>query len=333
MKVKRFLAVVLIVLLLAACTEATVSPLPTPTPETIEMVNFSAGSQNFSRLIAKSAVIKQDIEADTLYEYSDAAGVTIDGLTLKDGGIAESFTVAGGLEVTGNLTVSTLVSQSVGFNATGSSAFLTMTVSGPLSVTGAVNMDSTLDVDGNISSGTGAVTITDDVNITGTTTHGGSVYLEGYQLDLDADNDTSITADTDDQIDFEVAGQDVFSITQPASYFNMDVYLRYSTLEKTANYTLTTQESGALVDNKGATAEITITLPSATSGLGYCFGVYAAYTVTILPDASDLIYHLTNSAGDRLQNAGAAGDSVCLYALDGIDWFPMQEIGTWSDAD
>jgi len=32
--------------------------------------------------------------------------------------------------------------------------------------------------------------------------------MQGNKLDLDADNNTSITADTDDQIDFEVAGND-----------------------------------------------------------------------------------------------------------------------------
>ena len=188
----KFALIALIVFVLAACTTPLVSPLPTPTPcptcEVCEIcaptsdfgaVNFSAGNQDFARLIARSVVVKQDIEADTLYEYSDAAGVTIDGLTLKDGGIAESFTVAGGLEVTGNLTVSTLVSQSVGFNATGSSAFLTTTVTGPLSVTGAVNMDSTLDVDGNITSGTGAVTITDNVNVTGTVDFDSTLNVDG----------------------------------------------------------------------------------------------------------------------------------------------------------
>ena len=214
MKAKQLLLAVLMAFLLASCVAPDASPLPTPAPcptcEPCEICppesdfgaddfggfSFSAGSQDFSRLIAKSLVVKQDIEADTLYEYSDGEGVTIDGLTLKDGGIAESFTVAGGLEVTGNLTVSTLVSQSVGFNATGSSAFLTITVSGPLSVTGAVNMDSTLDVDGattlnstldvdgNISSGTGAVKVTDALYVTstletvGNVTAGGTLTLE-----------------------------------------------------------------------------------------------------------------------------------------------------------
>ena len=37
--------------------------------------------------------------------------------------------------------------------------------------------------------------------------------LNGTELILDADADTSITADTDDQIDFKVGGSDIFSLT------------------------------------------------------------------------------------------------------------------------
>jgi len=43
----------------------------------------------------------------------------------------------------------------------------------------------------------------------GTVTQGGAISMEGEQLDLDADNDTSFTADTDDQIDVEIGGADL----------------------------------------------------------------------------------------------------------------------------
>ena len=43
-----------------------------------------------------------------------------------------------------------------------------------------------------------------------------TLYLNGHELILDADNDTSITADTDDKIDFKIAGTDQFSITDGA---------------------------------------------------------------------------------------------------------------------
>ena len=47
-------------------------------------------------------------------------------------------------------------------------------------------------------------------NVTGDTagTHTGAVDLNGGELILDADADTSITSDTDDRIDFRFAGND-----------------------------------------------------------------------------------------------------------------------------
>ena len=64
-----------------------------------------------------------------------------------------------------------------------------------------------------------------------------SIDLNGNELILDADGDTSITADTDDQIDFKVAGADDFSMT--ANAFNV---LSGSTLNV---------NSGATIANSG----------------------------------------------------------------------------------
>ena len=47
----------------------------------------------------------------------------------------------------------------------------------------------------------------------------GAVDLDGNELTLDADSDTSITASTDDQIDFEISGADDFTMT--ANAFNV----------------------------------------------------------------------------------------------------------------
>ena len=41
--------------------------------------------------------------------------------------------------------------------------------------------------------------------------------LNGAKLIIDADADTSITADTDDQIDIEIAGADDFQFTANSS--------------------------------------------------------------------------------------------------------------------
>tara|TARA_A100001011_G_scaffold198172_1_gene206491 strand:+ start:2066 stop:3703 length:1638 start_codon:yes stop_codon:yes gene_type:complete len=46
-----------------------------------------------------------------------------------------------------------------------------------------------------------------------TLTTSSTVDIQGQELILDADNDTSITADTDDQIDFKVGGSDEYQLT------------------------------------------------------------------------------------------------------------------------
>lgn len=47
----------------------------------------------------------------------------------------------------------------------------------------------------------------------GTVTYGGGLDLNGNVLTIDADADTTVTADTDDQIDFAIGGSDVISAT------------------------------------------------------------------------------------------------------------------------
>ena len=49
-----------------------------------------------------------------------------------------------------------------------------------------------------------------------TLTTSSTVDIQGQELILDVDNDTSITADTDDQIDFKVGGSDLLRITATA---------------------------------------------------------------------------------------------------------------------
>jgi hypothetical protein len=111
------------------------------------------------------------------------------------------------------------------------------------------------------------------------------------------------------------------------------VYAKTNVVTATAAYTLTASQTGSLFSNAGSTGEITVTLPAATEGLNYCLYVGAGYTLTVQPAGDDQVLHLTNGHGDRLQNAGTAGDSICLIAQDPTYWVPLQEVGTWSDAD
>lgn len=205
--------------------------------------------------------------------------------------------------------------------------------------------------------------ITGDAQVTETGIEIGSGFdvgadVNGLKIVLDADADTSITADTDDQIDIELSGADDFRFTANTFTALSGSTIAANTIAettaangvavdgltirdgglikqdqaKTASYSVAATDNGDLFTNIGATAEVTFTLPTAAEGLNYCFYVGAAYTVTIELDGSDQVHHLTNAAGDRVQNAGTAGDSLCIQAIDATYWVPVHETGTWADA-
>ena len=89
-------------------------------------------------------------------------------------------------------------------------AFGTFTVAN-ITSTGALNSGSITSGFGNID--TGSSTITTTGAISGGALSGTSLDLNGGELILDADNDTSITADTDDRVDIKVAGSDMVHVT------------------------------------------------------------------------------------------------------------------------
>jgi hypothetical protein len=60
---------------------------------------------------------------------------------------------------------------------------------------------------------TGTLAVTGTSTLTGNVALGGTLDMNGAELVLDADADTSITADTDDQIDIKIAGADDFQFT------------------------------------------------------------------------------------------------------------------------
>ena len=110
--------------------------------------------------------------------------------------------------------------------------------------------------------------------------------LNGGKLILDADADTSITADTDDQIDIEIAGSDELKITAtmiaPASADG-------SALGGTSNEWSDLYLADSSVIYFGADQDITLT-HAADTGLT-TNGTFQATTITattaVVPDASD----------------------------------------------
>ena len=87
--------------------------------------------------------------------------------------------------------------------------------------TGAIAGNFNRDITGNV---TGNVTSNVTGNVTGDTagTHTGAVDLNGGELILDADADTSITSDTDDRIDFRFAGNDRITFSTGSDWTKND---------------------------------------------------------------------------------------------------------------
>ena len=116
--------------------------------------------------------------------------------------------------------------------------------------------------------------------------------MNGTELILDADGDTSITADTDDQIDVRISGADDFRFTAN----NMNV-LSGSTL---------TIDSGATITNSGT-----------ASGFGITWNIGSAYNTNFTASAGNG-YFVSTSGGAvtaTLPASPSAGDEVRFIDL------------------
>jgi len=152
----------------------------------------------------------------------------------------------------------------------------------------------------------------------------GSYDLNGEELTLDADSDTSITASTDDQIDFEIAGADDFTMT--ANAFNV-LTGSHATFADSANAKFGTGND-MLVYHDGSNSYITnatgaLKLATETSGIALTIG----HTTSETTIADNLTTTGDTSVGGTLGVTGVAtfathvalGDSDILKLGAGTD--------------
>ena len=140
---------------------------------------------------------------------------------------------------------------------------------------------------------------------------------DGKEIILDSDGDTSITADTDDQIDIRIAGSDDFTLT--ANKFDV---LAGSTLKVTGIETLTkgadvtaatdllVNIDGNIFDVTGATTIATI----ATKGIGTVIKLHFDAALTLTHHATNLVL----PGGANILTA--AGDEAEFYEYASADW-------------
>jgi hypothetical protein len=208
----------------------------------------NATSLYFKTGASEAATTKMTLSsAGALDVTGDVTGLTLnaDGDTAASDAAAMGYTAAEGLILTGqgstnDVTIKNDADADVITIATGGTA---------VDVVGALTAGSVAS-DAGVSGTTGTFTS----GVSGTTgTFTSTVDINGNELILDADADTSITSDTDDTIDIKIAGADDFQFSVNA--FNV---LSGSTL---------TIDSGATIVNSGTATNFGADTQSAYAGV------------------------------------------------------------------
>ena len=137
--------------------------------------------------------------------------------------------------------------------------------------------------------------------------------LNGTELILDADGDTSITADTDDQIDIKIAGADDFKFSANA----MNV-LSGSTL---------TIDSGATIANSGTATGFGVALDDVSTGDAASTLATSAGNITIDAQGgdTDIIFKGTDNTTDITALTIDMSDGGVLQTRAGIG-FPATQV-------
>jgi len=141
--------------------------------------------------------------------------------------------------------------------------------------------------------------------------------LDGNELTLDADSDTSITASTDDQIDFEIAGADDFTMT--ANAFNV-LTGSHATFADSANAKFGTGND-MLVYHDGSNSYITnatgaLKLATETSGIAITLG-HSTSEVTVA-DNLTVTGTLTGTLATAAQGTVTSLGTLTTLTVDNV---------------
>lgn len=112
---------------------------------------------------------------------------------------------------------------------------------------------------------------------------------------------------------------------------------RYEGQIRTAALTLKSNQSGSIFITKGATGQVTFTLPTnAAYGVCYTFVVGAAQELRIKPGAGEKIGY-TISATYAVQTAAkyatadAVGERMTIVSDGEGNWYAIDQAGTWTE--
>ena len=190
-----------------------------------------------------------------------------------------------------------------------------------------------------IANGTTRLVATDGTNWFDVFSLAGSIDLRGQELILDADADTSLTADTDDQIDVKMANIDVANLTTQNSG---DLVITTAVQDKDfvikgddggagiTALTLDMSDAGKATFNGVVNADAGITVDNLTldgteldlSSGDFTLDVAGDITLdadggdVIISDAGTAIAHFTNSSSDFVIESKVADKDIIIKGLD-----------------
>ena len=190
-----------------------------------------------------------------------------------------------------------------------------------------------------IANGTTRLVATDGTNWFDVFSLAGSIDLQGQELILDADADTSLTADTDDQIDVKMANIDVANLTTQNSG---DLVITTAVQDKDfvikgddggagiTALTLDMSDAGKATFNGVVNADAGITVDNLTldgteldlSSGDFTLDVAGDITLdadggdVIISDAGTAIAHFTNSSSDFVIESKVADKDIIIKGLD-----------------
>ena len=239
-------------------------------------VNFSAGAKNvFCTLPASKATVLDasgnlalagniDVDGTSNLDVVDIDGAVDMASTLQvDGVLTTTATqvATGGITSGSNIVSDTDSTDDLG---TTSVRWANLFVDGITATDQITATGFTGTLDGILGSGAAAAATTttlasSTITASGIVTANAKLDMNGTELILDADADTSITADTDDQIDFRIGGADKMEMNATAFsggaiYENAD--------DITANYSITAGKNAMSVGPITIASGVTVTVPS-----------------------------------------------------------------------
>lgn len=159
-----------------------------------------------------------------------------------------------------------------------------------------------------------------DLQSGATTDFSGGVDLDGAALLIDADGDTSLQADTNDQVDVAIGGADVVSVTASG----LQISGAYLILGEQAVISVT---AGAIITPTGgyqpltSAAEVTA---SATTAIAD--GAVNGQIICLVNENASDVIHIPDTANTNLSGQADLGNDDMLCVMwDGADWLEQSQ--------